>query len=52
MNFLFMLSVSPMGEHKMVGTLNKTISSLFHPDIHAAHNLSSQKLVPAVRTLT
>jgi len=42
MNFLYMLSVSPMGNQKMVGTVNKIISNLFHLDIHAAWNLKPE----------
>lgn len=36
----------------MVGTVNKIISNLFHPDIHAARNLKSEVGAMSVRTLT
>jgi len=46
-----MLTVSPMGDHKMVGTVNKIISNLFHLDIHAARNLKPEVSAVSVRTL-
>ena len=51
MNFLYMLSVSPMGDQKMVGTVNKIFSNLFHLDIHAAWNLKPEVGAITVRTL-
>jgi len=45
-----MLTISPMGDHKM-GTVNKIISNLFHLDIHAARNLKPVGAI-SVRTLT
>jgi len=52
MNFLSMLTISPMGDHKMVGTVNKIISNLFHLDIHTAMNLKPEVGALSVRTLT
>jgi hypothetical protein len=51
MNFLSMLSVNPMGDQKMVGTVNKIISNLFHLDTHAARNLKPEVGARTVRTL-
>jgi hypothetical protein len=51
MNFLSMSSVSPMGDHKMVGTINEIICNPFHLDIHAARNLKPEVGAISVRTL-
>jgi hypothetical protein len=50
-NFLSMLSVSLMGDHKMVGTVNKIISNLFHLNIHAAQHLKPEVGAISLRTL-
>jgi hypothetical protein len=40
-----------MGDQKIVGTVNKIISNLFHLDIHAAWNLKPEDGAISVRTL-
>jgi len=51
MNLLSMSSVSPMGDKKVVGTVNKIISNLFHVGIHVAWNLKPEVGAITLRTL-
>lgn len=51
MNFLSTISVSLMGGHKMVGTVNKIILNLFQIHIHAALTLKPEVGATSVRTL-
>lgn len=51
MNFLSMSSISLMGDKKVVGTVNKIISNLFHVGIHVAWNLKPEVGAITVRTL-